>query len=1020
MTAMPARAVILGAGLPARGETPSPLFSVNGQGRLLDWLVAALARTGAAVSFVGGYRFEEIAALYPGLDAVLNPAWRDTGAVGSLLKARWVSGEAGLVSYADILYRSELVESLCANDADVSIAVDTEWRQRYEVRSAPDLARAEVVVLAGERVLGVHGARSPGRPARPDAEFVGLARLGERAISLLLRWAARPELAGWSMPRLLDAFVEAGLAVRAVDCTGDWAELNAPQDAARFVLGTKAQTLARLEPMVRHSRIGAQVVVTLGEWSLDREVCLRRVAQLLGTDRLAVRSSAREEDGFMASGAGQFESVLDVDGSDPAALAAAIERVAASYPTRGNAQQILVQRMVGDVAFSGVAMTRTLSYGAPYRVINYEALAGATDGVTSGRAGNLRMLYLHRDIALLPRQAPAGMAQLLMALREIEELVGHDSLDIEFAVSPAGEVHVFQARPIAVNHERWAGSDARIAQSLQIAADAFRRLQKAGPFTLGRDTVFSVMTDWNPAEMIGTRPRRLAASLYAALITDEVWARQRAEYGYRAVAPQALMHEFAGHAYIDVRASLNSFCPATLDEALARRLVEHGIDRLRAHPQLHDKVEFEIAFTCMAFDFERRAAGLLDAGFDHRDVESLRTALAALTRQAVQRVDSDRAAVDRFAARQRVMLERDDLPALSHALYLLDDCRRHGTIAFAHLARAGFVAMSFLNSAVEEGLLPEDERAALLRSFSTVASAYRHDLERLQRGALSLEDFLAQYGHLRPGTYDITVPSYAEAPSRYLDAPVAGVAALDTEPARAGLTLATRQQLADALARLGLLTDIAVFEHFVESAIVGRELGKFVFTRSLSKALDLLARFGSEVGLSREALSHLSLDDLRAFERGQFGADGVVQLQRRAEDNRLRHEVALGVELPPVLLDAADCWAHFVDAAQPNFVGAAEVVAEVCSVGAEAMDRDRLRGRIALVPQADPGYDWLFSQGIVGLVTAYGGANSHMAIRAAEFGLPAAIGVGEERYRRLSAARRLRLDCRQRSLEVMA
>lgn len=1024
MPALPDRAVILGAGLPARGETPSPLFSVNGKGRLLDWLVAALGRTGAVVSFVGGYRFEEIAALYPGMEAVLNPAWRSTSAVGSLLKARWTPGRAGLVSYADILYRGELVDALCADAADVALAVDTRWRQRYEGRSAFDVAHAEVVVLDGARVLGVHDARSAGRPAQPDAEFVGLARLGPRALSLLADWSARPELPGWSMPRLLDAFVEAGLMVRAVDCAGDWAELNAPQDAAHFVLGTKAQTLARLEPMVRHSRIGAQTIVTLGEWRQERDACLRRVAQLFGADRLAVRSSAREEDGFAASGAGQFESLLNVDGSDPAAVAAAIEHVAASYPTRSDAQQVLVQRMVGGVAFSGVAMTRTLSYGAPYRVINYDSATGATDGVTSGRGANLRTLYMHREVDTPPRAAPAAIVPLLAALREIEELVGHDSLDIEFAVAPGGEVHVFQARPIAVDHERWAGSDERIAQSLRAAAGDFQRLQRPGPFTLGRSTVFSVMTDWNPAEMIGTRPRRLAYSLYAALITDEVWARQRAEYGYRAVSPQSLMHEFAGHAYIDVRASLNSFCPAMLDDALARKLVEHGIERLSASPQLHDKVEFEVAFTCMAFDFEHRAAELLDAGFGRDEIEHLREALTVLTRQALQRIDADRAAVDRFATRQQALLARDDLAPLSHALYLLDDCRAHGTVAFAHLARAGFVATSFLNSAVALGLLPEAERATLLQSFSTVASAYRHDVERLQRGALGLADFLARYGHLRPGTYDITVPSYAEAPLRYLDAPPAvgtNAGAMD-EPApdRPGLPPATRARLAEALDGLGLPADIAAFEHFVETAIVGREFGKFVFTRSLSTALDQLARFGHDVGLSREALSHLSIDDLRAFERGHFGADGVAQLHQRVEDNRLRHELALGIELPAVLLDAADCWAHIVDPAQPNYVGTAAVVAEVCSVGAEAVDHRHLAGRIALVPQADPGYDWLFSHGIVGLVTAYGGANSHMAIRAAEFGLPAVIGVGEERYRRLCAARRLRLDCRQRSLEITA
>jgi phosphoenolpyruvate-protein kinase (PTS system EI component) len=78
-----------------------------------------------------------------------------------------------------------------------------------------------------------------------------------------------------------------------------------------------------------------------------------------------------------------------------------------------------------------------------------------------------------------------------------------------------------------------------------------------------------------------------------------------------------------------------------------------------------------------------------------------------------------------------------------------------------------------------------------------------------------------------------------------------------------------------------------------------------------------------------------------------------------------------------------------------------------------------LAGRIVLIPQADHGYDWLFGHGIAGLVTLYGGANSHMAIRAAEFGLPAAIGIGEQRYRELAQAKVLELSPANEILRVI-
>jgi len=76
-----------------------------------------------------------------------------------------------------------------------------------------------------------------------------------------------------------------------------------------------------------------------------------------------------------------------------------------------------------------------------------------------------------------------------------------------------------------------------------------------------------------------------------------------------------------------------------------------------------------------------------------------------------------------------------------------------------------------------------------------------------------------------------------------------------------------------------------------------------------------------------------------------------------------------------------------------------------------------LDGAIVMIPQADPGFDWLFGYDIAGLITMYGGTNSHMAIRAAEFGIPAAIGIGEDRYQQLQGTAMIEIDCAGRTIE---
>jgi 3-oxoadipate CoA-transferase beta subunit len=56
---------------------------------------------------------------------------------------------------------------------------------------------------------------------------------------------------------------------------------------------------------------------------------------------------------------------------------------------------------------------------------------------------------------------------------------------------------------------------------------------------------------------------------------------------------------------------------------------------------------------------------------------------------------------------------------------------------------------------------------------------------------------------------------------------------------------------------------------------------------------------------------------------------------------------------------------------------------------------------------------------IAGFVTQFGGANSHMAIRAAELGIPAVIGAGERMFRQLSKASHVHLDCANRLVRVL-
>ena len=99
-------------------------------------------------------------------------------------------------------------------------------------------------------------------------------------------------------------------------------------------------------------------------------------------------------------------------------------------------------------------------------------------------------------------------------LKKLENLLNYDSLDI---VAITKSFRHFQVRPITVEHSFKQSEDQELFNILESAEKSFAGKQKSSSFVLGKKALFGVMPDWNPAEIIGTKPNSLATSLYSDL-----------------------------------------------------------------------------------------------------------------------------------------------------------------------------------------------------------------------------------------------------------------------------------------------------------------------------------------------------------------------------------------------------------------------------------------------------------------------------------------------------------------------
>jgi len=1009
--------IVLAAGRPHRGSKPSLLRAPGIEGRVMDWVLRAFGVNNVKPHLMLGYHSKEISEFYPDIPHTVNSDWNKMKSAGTFLLSPFDQRENCYATYSDILFRKSTIDSLRQSKKPISIVVDSFWRQRYKGRSEADFQRCEKVIVKNGKAkkLGVNLDIETA-----NSEFVGVSRFSGKAIEMIKRIQSEKQnsLKIRNLSGLIDILISRGLEVEAIDVEGDWAELNNPEDVARFILGTKAKTLSRLRSLLSLSQIEEVFMFNLEEWTTNSKIIIDSIIKKYQGCKVVVRSSALTEDGFDSTNAGAFTSVLDVDSDNSKSLKTAVEEVIKSYTTDNPRHQVLVQKMVSGVVASGVVFTRNLTYGSPYRVINYEKSSN-TDSITSGSSSKHKTLIIHRSETVPPATDSHLLSPLLVAIEEIENLLGIDFLDIEFAISQSNKIHILQVRPITVLHETSGVKDLEIHEVIKSSKKAFTNWKNTSDSVLGMKNVFGVMPDWNPAEIIGTNPGSLATSIYKFLIMDDTWAKQRFQYGYKDIRPEPLLVEFAGHPYVNVRASFSSFIPTTIPNNIANRLVDFYIEWLLQHQHLHDKVEFEVVPTCLGMDFDRWSERLRNVGgFKSKEIDSLENGLLEITKSAFERNDKDLLSIEKLKRRFSKHIISGD-KTLATGLSLLDDCRRFGTLPFSHLARSAFVAVTLLRSAVIKGIISDDEKDAFLNSIRTVTQMLTDDALSVSKGKLSWESFIRRYGHLRPGTYDITSPCYSDNPERFLRPIVENIKSHKFNSSE--WTNDSLIRLSNGMKNIGLNYEPSEIDYFLRSSIEGREYSKFVFTRNLNEFLIILRKFGEENDISDTELSEI---DLEVFKKLSAGKDRITNINSYLKDIYIRNynlrNITKMVELPPLLYDKEQFHKFFYPSNQPNFVGSDKVTADCMSlVNQTTQNKLELQDRIIAIPQADPGYDWIFGHKIAGLVTKYGGANSHMAIRSAEFGLPAAIGVGPTIFSEVNNAKVILLDCGNQRLEVV-
>ena len=777
---------------------------------------------------------------------------------------------------------------------------------------------------------------------------------------------------------------------------------------------SKTNVLKFLQPKLKKSKIEKIVDFTVVEWNKEQKLILSKIKKQFEKEKIIIRSSAIGEDSIEKSNAGIYESVLNVKANDEKNIIKAVTSVIKSYKENGNHDQnnqILIQSQTLNIKTSGVIFTKTPDLAAPYFVINYEEGSG-TDGVTKGIVNNSVKLFRGTSI----NKIPIKWKKLISSIKEIESITHSDFLDIEFGITKSNKIIIFQVRPITLEQHRIKNSMLKISKLIESNKKNFLENNRKKQY--GNYTIFSDMSDWNPAEIIGNNPNLLDYSLYDYLIMNDIWHLGRKNIGYQDIGHSPLMVRFGTKPYVDVRASFNSLIPERIPSNLKKKLVKYYLDKLKQYPFLHDKIEFEILFTCYDFTIDNRINEVKQYGFTNKEILQIKNHLKQFTNSIIDKfpiiLNNCNKSIESLTKNRELINSNLKSKTSNYRNYifaaekLLKDCKKFGTLPFSTMARISFISSILIKSLPQNKKIPKNFVENFLRSIETPISNIQDDVESLSKHKISKNEFLKKYGHLRPGTYDITIPRY-DSEEKFFE----NLKFLKrTKPSKFSID---NTSLNEIINKHGLEFKQIDFLDFIRQSIVQRENLKFEFTKNLSDAIELIAKAGEKLGFSRHDIAYLDIKTILKSKNESIDKTKQKWKKKISKEKKFSSICNLLI-LPPILFKKNDLnyLEYFIS--KPNFITSKKISGDVINLKNFEEKILDLQNKIILIEHADPGYDWIFTKKPKALITKYGGVASHMSIRCYEIGLPAAIGCGEILYDKLLNASKILLDCENKQV----
>ena len=179
-----------------------------------------------------------------------------------------------------------------------------------------------------------------------------------------------------------------------------------------------------------------------------------------------------------------------------------------------------------------------------------------------------------------------------------------------------------------------------------------------------------------------------------------------------------------------------------------------------------------------------------------------------------------------------------------------------------------------------------------------------------------------------------------------------------------------------------------------------------------------MIKFAKKLNIDREDLEYVSIKKILSSYSVLETEKLALTLKRDIKDNKKSFKILRQIKFPDFITSSNDIYYYKTKMSRGNYITNKKISGKLIYLD-KIENLKKLNQKIVILENADPGFDFIFSYQIKGLITKYGGTNSHMAIRCIELNIPAIIGIGQTEFESVLNANYIEFDCEQKKFRFI-